>query len=261
MTSGTLSTSASAPAKENPAAEQNVLETEEIVKLYGGRAVVDGININVRAGEIVGLLGPNGAGKTTSFYMIVGLVRPNSGRVIFSNVDVTNYPMFKRARLGMGYLPQEESIFRKMTVEQNILAILETLPLSKYERQQRCDQLLHQFGIERVAKNTALTLSGGEKRRLTIARSLVTNPRLLMLDEPFSGVDPIAVYDVQQIVVNLRKSGLAILITDHNVRETLSIVDRAYLIFEGRVESEGTKDFLINDPISRQLYLGERFRM
>ena len=261
MTSGTLSTSTSAPAKDSPAAEQNVLETEEIVKLYGGRAVVDGININVRAGEIVGLLGPNGAGKTTSFYMIVGLVRPNSGRVIFSNVDVTNYPMFKRARLGMGYLPQEESIFRKMTVEQNILAILETLPLSKYERQQRCDQLLHQFGIERVAKNTALTLSGGEKRRLTIARSLVTNPRLLMLDEPFSGVDPIAVYDVQQIVVNLRKSGLAILITDHNVRETLSIVDRAYLIFEGRVESEGTKDFLINDPISRQLYLGERFRM
>ena len=261
MTSGTLSTSTSAPAKDSPAAEQNVLETEEIVKLYGGRAVVDGININVRAGEIVGLLGPNGAGKTTSFYMIVGLVRPNSGRVIFSNVDVTNYPMFKRARLGMGYLPQEESIFRKMTVEQNILAILETLPLSKYERQQRCDQLLHQFGIERLAKNTALTLSGGEKRRLTIARSLVTNPRLLMLDEPFSGVDPIAVYDVQQIVVNLRKSGLAILITDHNVRETLSIVDRAYLIFEGRVESEGTKDFLINDPISRQLYLGERFRM
>jgi lipopolysaccharide export system ATP-binding protein len=169
--------------------------------------------------------------------------------------------MHKRARLGMGYLPQEESIFRKMTVEQNILAILETLPMSKYERRQRCDQLLHQFGIERIAKNTALTLSGGEKRRLTIARSLVTQPSLLMLDEPFSGVDPIAVYDVQQIVVNLRKSGLAILITDHNVRETLSIVDRAYLIFEGRVESEGTKDFLINDPISRQLYLGERFQM
>jgi lipopolysaccharide export system ATP-binding protein len=169
--------------------------------------------------------------------------------------------MFKRARLGMGYLPQEESIFRKMTVEQNILAILETLPLSKHERRQRCDHLLHQFGIEKIAKNTALTLSGGEKRRLTIARSLVTSPSLLMLDEPFSGVDPIAVYDVQQIVVNLRKSGLAILITDHNVRETLSIVDRAYLIYEGRVESEGSKDFLINDPISRQLYLGERFRM
>lgn len=250
------SSTAAAPVQREP-----VLETDELVKIYGGRAVVNGININVRAGEIVGLLGPNGAGKTTSFYMIVGLVRPNTGRVVFSGTDVTNYPMYKRARLGMGYLPQEESIFRKMTVEQNILAILETLPLSKQEQRQRCEHLLHQFGIERIAKNTALTLSGGEKRRLTIARSLVTQPKLLMLDEPFSGVDPIAVYDVQQIVVNLRKSGLAILITDHNVRETLSIVDRAYLIFEGRVESEGTKDFLINDPISRQLYLGERFRM
>jgi lipopolysaccharide export system ATP-binding protein len=246
---------------QSVAPPQKVLATHELVKIYGGRAVVNGINVNVRAGEIVGLLGPNGAGKTTTFYMIVGLVRPNSGSVVFRETDVTDFPMFKRARLGMGYLPQEESIFRKMTVEQNIMAILETLSLSKHERRQRCDQLLHQFGIEKIAKNTALTLSGGEKRRLTIARSLVTSPSLLMLDEPFSGVDPIAVYDVQQIVVNLRKSGLAILITDHNVRETLSIVDRAYLIYEGRVESEGTKDFLINDPISRQLYLGERFRM
>ena len=212
----------------------DVLSTQELVKIYGGRAVVNGINVNVKAGEIVGLLGPNGAGKTTTFYMIVGLVRPNSGSVVFRGQDVTTFPMFKRARLGMGYLPQEESIFRKMTVEQNIMAILETLQLSKHERRQRCDQLLHQFGIEKIAKNTALTLSGGEKRRLTIARSLVTSPSLLMLDEPFSGVDPIAVYDVQQIVVNLRKSGLAILITDHNVRETLSIVDRAYLIFDGR---------------------------
>ena len=249
------------PLQRAAVAAPKVLETDELVKIYGGRAVVNGVNINVRAGEIVGLLGPNGAGKTTSFYMIVGLVRPNAGRVLFDGTDVTNYPMYKRARLGMGYLPQEESIFRKMTVEQNILAILETLPLSKQQRRDRCEELLHQFGIEKIAKNTALTLSGGEKRRLTIARSLVTNPKLLMLDEPFSGVDPIAVYDVQQIVVNLRKSGLAILITDHNVRETLSIVDRAYLIFEGRVESEGSKDFLINDPISRQLYLGERFRM
>ncbi len=242
-------------------ATTEVLRTNELVKVYGGRAVVNGINVNVKAGEIVGLLGPNGAGKTTTFYMIVGLVRPNSGSVVFRETDVTTFPMFKRARLGMGYLPQEESIFRKMTVEQNIMAILETISMSKVERRNRCDELLHQFGIEKIAKNTALTLSGGEKRRLTIARSLVTNPSLLMLDEPFSGVDPIAVYDVQQIVVNLRKSGLAILITDHNVRETLSIVDRAYLIFEGRVESEGSKDFLINDPISRQLYLGERFRM
>jgi len=258
----------SAPAADlaaRPVSQANehpeVLLTEDLVKIYGGRAVVNGVKLEVGQGEIVGLLGKNGAGKTTSFYMIVGLVRPNSGRVIFSGTDVTGYPMYKRARLGMGYLPQEESIFRKMTVEQNILAILETMPLSKKDRRHRCDELLHQFGIERIAKNTALTLSGGEKRRLTIARSLVTRPKLLMLDEPFSGVDPIAVYDVQQLVVSLRKSGLAILITDHNVRETLSIVDRAYLIDEGRVVSEGTKDFLINDPISRQLYLGERFSM
>src|SRR5438270_11761079 len=261
MIGQTASRPASQVATPPEAKIDNVLATDQLVKIYGGRAVVNGVNINARAGEIVGLLGPNGAGKTTSFYMIVGLVRPNGGRVLFSGTDVTNYPMYKRARLGMGYLPQEESIFRKLTVEENILAILETLPLSKQQRRHRCEELLHQFGIEKLAKNTALTLSGGEKRRLTIARSLVTNPSLLMLDEPFSGVDPIAVYDVQQIVVNLRKSGLAILITDHNVRETLSIVDRAYLIYEGRVESEGTKDFLINDPISRQLYLGERFRM
>jgi lipopolysaccharide export system ATP-binding protein len=254
-------TAAPSPTGAKATVPPDVLSTRELVKIYGGRAVVNGINVNVKAGEIVGLLGPNGAGKTTTFYMIVGLIRPNSGSVIFRGQDVTTFPMYKRARLGMGYLPQEESIFRKMTVEQNIMAILETLPLNKRERRQRCDHLLHQFGIEKIAKNTALTLSGGEKRRLTIARSLVTSPSLLMLDEPFSGVDPIAVYDVQQIVVNLRKSGLAILITDHNVRETLSIVDRAYLIYEGRVESEGSKDFLINDPISRQLYLGERFRM
>jgi lipopolysaccharide export system ATP-binding protein len=243
------------------AAEPPILRTDKLVKIYNGRAVVNGVDINLRRGEIVGLLGPNGAGKTTSFYMIVGLVRPNSGRVYFEGNEVTDHAMYKRARMGMGYLPQEESIFRKLTVEQNIMAILETQPLNKQQRTHRCQELLTQFGIEHVAKQQALTLSGGEKRRLTIARSLVTNPSLLMLDEPFSGVDPIAVYDVQQHIVNLRKQGLGVLITDHNVRETLSIVDRAYLIYEGKVLSEGTKDFLINDPISRQFYLGERFQM
>ena len=238
-----------------------LLRTEGLVKVYYGRSVVNGVDINVKKGEIVGLLGPNGAGKTTSFYMIVGLVRPNGGSVHFQNADVTSMPMHQRARNGMGYLPQEESIFRKLTVEENILAILETTKATKKERKERCEELLTRFGIEHLAKNEALTLSGGEKRRLTIARSLVTNPSLLMLDEPFSGVDPIAVHDVQQIIQDLRAQGLAILITDHNVRETLNIVDRAYLIFEGRVESQGNKDFLLNDPISRKLYLGESFTM
>lgn len=245
-----------------PAPEgQAILQTEKLVKIYGGRAVVNGVDIQLKRGEIVGLLGPNGAGKTTSFYMIVGLVRPNSGRVLFDGKEVTNHPMHERARMGMGYLPQEESIFRKLTVYDNIMAILETQPLSRKERKQRCEELLTQFGIEHVAKQQALTLSGGEKRRLTIARSLVTNPSLLMLDEPFSGVDPIAVADVQQHVENLRDAGLGILITDHNVRETLSIVDRAYLIFEGKVVTQGTKEFLINDPVARRVYLGEGFQM
>jgi lipopolysaccharide export system ATP-binding protein len=258
--SDALAETAPAPSRASDG-DRPLLRTDKLVKIYGGRAVVNGVDINVKRGEIVGLLGPNGAGKTTSFYMIVGLVRPNSGRVFFDGQDVTRMPMYKRARAGMGYLPQEESIFRKLTVEQNIMAILETTPLSKAERKARCEELLNQFGIEHIARNEALTLSGGEKRRLTIARSLVTSPSLLMLDEPFSGVDPIAVFDVQQIVTNLREAGLAILITDHNVRETLSIVDRAYLIFEGRVESEGSKDFLLNDPVSRKLYLGESFQM
>src|SRR5688572_24850784 len=256
--------SAFAPAAEfQPAADQGapMLQTEKLVKVYGGRAVVNGVDINCRKGEIVGLLGPNGAGKTTSFYMIVGLVQPNGGRVVFNGRDVTTLAMYKRARMGMGYLPQEESIFRKLTVENNIMAILETTPMNRAERKARCEELLEQFGIAHVRKQLALTLSGGEKRRLTIARSLVTNPSLLMLDEPFSGVDPIAVYDVQQIIQNLRDQGLAILITDHNVRETLSIVDRAYLIFEGRVETQGSKDFLINDPVARRVYLGESFQM
>jgi lipopolysaccharide export system ATP-binding protein len=249
------------PQPEKPVLPAPVLRTDKLVKIYDGRSVVNGVDINCRKGEIVGLLGPNGAGKTTSFYMIVGLVRPNSGTVWFNDTNVTDMAMHKRARMGMGYLPQEESIFRKLTVEQNIMAILETRDLSKAQRKARCDELLEQFGIAHVRKQMALTLSGGEKRRLTIARSLVPEPSLIMLDEPFSGVDPIAVQDVQKIVSGLRDLGLGILITDHNVRETLSIVDRAYLIFEGKVLMEGTKDFLINNPEARRLYLGENFSM
>lgn len=237
------------------------MSTHGIVKIYDGRTVVKGVDINVRPGEIVGLLGPNGAGKTTSFYMIVGLVPPNDGRVLFDGHDVTHMPMYKRARLGMGYLPQEESIFRKLTVEENIMAVMETLDLPRKEKKARCDELLERFSITHIRNNVALTCSGGEKRRLTIARSLVTQPSLIMLDEPFSGVDPIAVNEIQSIVGDLRESGLAILITDHNARQTLELVDRAYLIYEGKVLREGTRDFLINDPVSRELYLGDRFTM
>jgi lipopolysaccharide export system ATP-binding protein len=226
--------------------EDAILRTDRLVKVYGGRSVVNGVDIHVRRGEIVGLLGPNGAGKTTTFYMIVGLVRPDGGRTFFHGRDVTHEPMYKRARLGMGYLPQEESIFRKLTVRQNIMAILETTELSKKDREERCDELLERFGIAHLAKNEALTLSGGEKRRLTIARSLVTDPKLLMLDEPFSGVDPIAVYDVQQIISDLRDMGLAIIITDHNVRETLEITDRVSIISGGAVLFEGTADEAIH---------------
>lgn len=241
--------------------EERLLETEGLVKIYDGRTVVNGIGINVRPGEIVGLLGPNGAGKTTSFYMIVGLVPPNGGKVMFNGNDVTKMPMYKRARLGMGYLPQEESIFRKLTVEQNIMAVMETLNIPRKEKVERCNELLERFGITHIRKNIALTCSGGEKRRVTIARSLVTEPSLVMLDEPFSGVDPIAVNEIQNIVADLRDSGLSILITDHNARQTLELVDRAYLIYEGKVLREGTRDFLINDPVSRELYLGDQFTM
>lgn len=244
-----------------PAPGPRLLHTEGLKKVYDGRAVVNGVDIEVKEGEIVGLLGPNGAGKTTTFYMIVGLVRPNGGKVFFNGADATEEPMYKRARLGMGYLPQEESIFRRLTVRDNILAVMETQNFTRQERQDQCQQLMEKFGIDHVADNLALTLSGGEKRRLTIARSLVTEPKLLMLDEPFSGVDPIAVSEIQDIIRMLRRAGLAILITDHNVRETLNIVDRAYLIYEGQVRRHGTKDFLVNDPEARRLYLGEDFSM
>ena len=238
-----------------------LVQTENLVKVYNGRAVVSGVNVNVKPGEIVGLLGPNGAGKTTTFYMIVGLIRPNQGKILFEGRNITRVPMFRRARMGMGYLAQEPSIFRKLTVEENILAILETQKLSQSQQKKRLAELLDDLGISALARQKAFTLSGGERRRLEIARALVTNPKMILLDEPFSGVDPLAVYDVQEIIRGLKARGLGILITDHSVRETLSIVDRAYLICEGRVLREGTSDFLINDPISRELYLGPRFSM
>ena len=244
-----------------PGGNDFLLRTDELVKIYHGRRVVNGVNICVRRGEVVGLLGPNGAGKTTTFYMTVGLIRPSAGRVFFDNHDITHLPMHLRARRGIGYLSQEPSVFRKLTVEDNILAILETLPLSAEERRLRLDSLLGELDIKSLAKNKAYTLSGGERRRLEITRALVTGPKLMLLDEPFSGVDPIAVYEVQQIIAGLKRKGLGILVTDHNVRETLSIVDRAYLICEGKVEREGTSEFLIDDPKSRELYLGPRFRM
>jgi len=249
------------PRAKRESGKDFLLHTHGLRKVYDGRAVVNGVDVTVRPSEIVGLLGPNGAGKTTSFYMIVGLVQPNGGSVTFNGEDATNEPMYRRARLGMGYLPQEESIFRKLTVEENILAVMETQDIPRSERRDRCHELMKRFGIEKLYKNEAITLSGGEKRRLTIARSLVTNPKLLMLDEPFSGVDPIAVGEIQDIVRSLREQGLAILITDHNVRETLGIVDRAYLLVEGKVIREGTRDFLMNDELSRKLYLGEEFSM
>lgn len=238
-----------------------LVRTEGLEKLFGKRKVVNGVDLNVNAGEIVGLLGPNGAGKTTSFYMTVGLVKPSAGRVFFKGHDVTELPMYLRARMGMGYLAQEPSIFRRLTVEQNVLAILETLPLRKAERMKRLVYLLDELKISQLAKQPAYTLSGGERRRLEITRALVTNPSLILLDEPFSGVDPLAVNDVQQIVIELKRRGLGILITDHNVRETLAVVDRAYLLCDGKVLREGTSDFLVNDEKSRELYLGSRFRM
>lgn len=248
------------PAEPTPAETAQIV-TRDLVKVYGKRPVVNGVNIRVGAGEIVGLLGPNGAGKTTTFYMIVGLVPATSGRVLLEGADVTSQAMFKRARRGIGYLPQEASVFRKLTVEENIRAIAETLPLNRRERDALVQRHLEDLHLSHLARQKAYTLSGGERRRLEISRALVTSPKFLLMDEPFSGVDPISVADVQSIVLDLKKRGIGILITDHNVRETLRIVDRAYLIFEGRVLSEGTGDFLINDPQSRKFYLGENFNL
>jgi lipopolysaccharide export system ATP-binding protein len=239
----------------------SLLVTDKLVKEYRQRRVVNGVSITVRAGEIVGLLGPNGAGKTTTFNMVVGLIKPDRGAVRFHGRNITALAMHRRARLGMGYLTQEPSIFRKLTVEQNILAILETCRMKRQERVVRLKYLLDELDMARLAKSRAYTLSGGEKRRLEITRALVTSPKLLLLDEPFSGIDPIAVYEVQKIVRRLRERGLGILITDHNVRETLKLVDRAYLIHKGEVVYEGAAEQLVNDPKAREIYLGPDFNL
>ena len=237
------------------------IETRGLTKEYGKRRVVNKVDVHVNAGEIVGLLGPNGAGKTTTFYMVVGLVPATEGRVFLNDADLTDLPMYRRARFGIGYLPQEASVFRKMTVEQNIRAIAETMPFNKAQLEDCVEQHLDELGLTHLAEQKAYTLSGGESRRLEISRALVTNPKFLLMDEPFSGVDPISVSEVQKIIVQLKEKGIGVLITDHNVRETLAIVDRAYLLHEGTILAEGSSDFLISDPKSREFYLGENFNM
>lgn len=232
-----------------------------IEKRLGGRTILSGVSLDVRAGEVVGLLGPNGAGKTTTFYVIVGLMKPDAGEVILNGRDLTSEPMYRRARLGLSYLPQEPSVFRKLTVEENLLAILETLPLSHAERNERLASLLEELSIGHLAKSKAYTLSGGERRRVEITRALVTSPSFMLLDEPFAGIDPIAVLDIQAIVSQLRRRGIGILITDHNVRETLGICDRAYILNEGRILEEGTPEAIASSRRARELYLGEGFSL
>jgi lipopolysaccharide export system ATP-binding protein len=235
------------------------IRTDGLVKTYGQRSVVNGVNIRVRAGEVVGLLGPNGAGKTTTFYMVVGLVPASAGRVFIGDQDATQLRMHRRARLGVGYLPQEASIFRKLSVEENILAIVETLRVASADRPALVRHHLDELSLGHLAKQKAYTLSGGERRRLEIARALVTRPKFLLMDEPFAGVDPISVAEVQKIILQLKQRGIGVLITDHNVRETLRIVDRGYIIHKGKVLTEGSGEFLINDPQAREIYLGKDF--
>lgn len=242
-------------------AAQTVLATKDVVKVYSKRRVVDEVSIEVNAGEIVGLLGPNGAGKTTTFYMIVGMIRPNRGRVFIGDQDITKMPMYKRARMGIGYLPQEPSIFRGLTVEQNLMAIIQTTPTRKEDRAEMVDRLLEELDITQIRRSMGYQLSGGERRRVEITRSLVTSPKFMLLDEPFAGIDPIAVQDLQAIVKKLKSNGLGILITDHNVRDTLSITDRAYIMYEGSIKRLGTADELASDPEVREIYLGESFTL
>lgn len=238
-----------------------ILRTEQLVKKYGERTVAKGVSLNVNQGEIVGLLGPNGAGKTTTFYMVVGFIKPNEGQVFLENEDITVLPMYKRARLGIGYLPQEPSVFRKLSVEDNLKAVLEMMDLSKEVQTERCESLLEEFGLNKVRKNNGDTLSGGERRRTEIARALASNPSFILLDEPFAGIDPIAVEDIQTIVYKLKARNIGILITDHNVQETLSITDRAYLMYDGAILKAGTAEELAEDEQVRRLYLGMSFEL
>src|SRR3989344_2725736 len=238
-----------------------LLETKSLQKAYGGRNVVNGVDLLINPGEIVGLLGPNGAGKTTTFYMVTGIVKPDSGSILFDHRDISQYPMHKRAQLGIGYLSQEPSVFRKLTVEENIMAILETLDLPREERERRLEELLKELGIAHLRKSRAFTLSGGERRRLEITRALVTHPLCILLDEPFSGIDPIAVSECQELIRELRDKGIGILLTDHNVREALAITDRAYITAEGRILISGTKEQLVASSEARRFYLGEQFKM
>jgi len=244
-----------------PVLNGNGLSCDRLVKVYGKRRVVNEVSIKVEKGEIVGLLGPNGAGKTTCFYIMVGMIRPEGGSVNLNGENITRLPMYKRARKGIGYLPQEASIFRRLSVEDNLMAILETIPLSKEERTRRLEVLLEELGIAHLRKSSGYQLSGGERRRVEITRSLVTEPSFMLLDEPFAGIDPITVQDLQGIVRKLKERGLGVLITDHNVRETLSITDRAYIMYEGKILRSGTADQLANDPDIREIYLGEAFRL
>jgi len=240
--------------------EPTTLRTEGLKKSYNGRCIVDGVSLEVRQGEIVGLLGPNGAGKTTTFYMIVGSETPDAGRIFLGEEEISRLPMYLRARRGISYLPQEPSVFRKMTVEENLLAILELLKLTKAERQRRLEQLLEELGLTEVRRTKGYALSGGERRRTEIARSLVLEPRFMLLDEPLAGIDPLAVFDIQEIIRHLQRRGIGVLITDHNVRETLAITDRAYIISEGKIFRSGTPEELAMDPDVRRVYLGEKFR-
>ena len=239
----------------------STLSCKNLKKVYKKRVVVKSSTVNVKQGEIVGLLGPNGAGKTTTFYMIVGLITPNAGQVFFNDTEITTIPMYKRARLGVGYLPQEPSVFRKLTVEENILSVLQFSPLSKKVQKERTEKLLEDFNIAHIRKSKGFSLSGGERRRTEIARALATEPKFILLDEPFAGVDPIAVEDIQQIVSDLKKRNIGVLITDHNVHETLSITDRAYLLYEGNILMQGTAEDLASNEQARKLYLGEKFSL